>query len=96
MITDTTANKDLKVECTTYDNNTAYINWMLKNVSTSANDKAIGALAKYTDGYAITCSMQWNNALSPTTKPVGFCMYATGAGASCALWDNATNVYTGK
>ena len=50
--TSTTPSK-VKIEAFIWDDTEAYVNWQLANVKTSSNDKAVGALDKYTDGYAM-------------------------------------------
>jgi len=43
----------MTMSTTLYDDSDVFVNWQLANVKTTANDSAVGDLAKYTDGYAM-------------------------------------------
>ena len=87
--TSTTPSK-VKIEAFIWDDTEAYVNWQLANVKTSSNDKTVGALDKYTDGYAMQIRVEIGATYCQAAPHCGVCLEADGAGASCILWEGAT------
>lgn len=76
-----------------WDHSEAFVDWQLAspNTSTRENDTALGALTKYTDGYAMKIKGKLAIAGCTVGKGCGFCLNASENGSSCVLWTNPSN-----
>merc|ERR1712166_954390 len=87
--------RDSLIDIQTYiwDHSDGYVDWQLAspNTSTMANDAALGALTKYTDGYAMKVKGKIYKAYCVANQPCGFCLHADDNGSSCVLWMNPNN-----
>lgn len=73
-----------------WDHSEAYVDWQLAspNTSTVPNDKVIGELTAYTDGYAMKIKGNLPGSYCVVGKACGFCLNAAENGSSCVLWTN--------
>lgn len=69
-----------------WDDTENYVDWQLASVKTAANDKAVAAFDKYTDGYAMAIEVSIDKTLCANTVSCGFCLEADAAGASCVVY----------
>lgn len=83
----------VKFESYIWDHTEGFVDWQLAkpNTSTVPNDKVIGELTAYTDGYAMKIKGNIPTSYCIVGGACGFCMNAADNGSSCVLWTNPTN-----